>query len=223
MRIGICILLAVTLSLLAQPASAQDYFPLATDLTWTYANDGTGELVSTSLGPVEFNDLTVVELQHIETGPNAQEYHNFWTQDADGDTWLHGAWNADGFSSVYDPPILYIDAPLALGNTWTTEFGWDGVLYEIAYEVQEEGETTVPLGVFYAYGIGAIEPPALTKSRTHDMMGRRLDGVSREASRWHTEGIGEIRGSDGYELVEFSGSVATESASWSGIKALFVP
>ncbi|MBD3221068.1 hypothetical protein GF314_07465 [bacterium] len=220
-RSGILVLAAVTI--LAQPAATQNYFPLETDLTWTYTDGGTGELVSTSLGPADLGGLTVFELRHVETGSNAQEYHNYWTRDDGGDTWLHGAWNADGFAAIYDPPILYIDTPLALGNTWTTEFGWNGSLYEVTYQVLEEGETTVPLGVLYAYGIGAVEPPALREDRTHDVMGRRLDSGSREASRWYTEDIGEIRGSDGYELVTYSGSTATETASWSGIKALFLP
>jgi hypothetical protein len=223
MRIAIHIIVAAAVAITALPLLAQDYFPLETGLTWRYTGSADSELVSTVLGPVDWDGLTVVELKHVETGPGAQEYHNFWIRDDDGRTWLHGAWNASGFGAIYDPPILYIDATLALGHSWITEFGLDGTLYELTYAVFEAGETTVPLGVLFAYGIGAVEPPRIGENAAYDLLGRRLDGASREASRWYSEGIGLIRTFEGLELAEFSGSVAYEVATWSGIKALFTP
>ncbi len=103
------------------------------------------------LGPVEYNGLTVVELQYLQTGSNAQEYHNFWTREASGVVWL----------------------------------------------------------------------PA-TELKGHDIIGRRLDGDSREMDRWYTENIGMVRFTDDLELVTFSGIVATEQTTWTGVKALFI-
>lgn len=220
MRLGSCILMVAAAAGLALPAMAQDYFPLDTGLVWNYTSEGTSELVSTSLGPVEYNGLIAVELQHVQTGYGAQEYHNYWTREDDGDTWLHGAWNADGFAATYDPPILYVDAPLFLGHVWTTEFGMNGTTYEITYEVVEAGETTVPLGVLYGYGISAVQPLPAMDAGNHDLLGRRRD-AGREAGRWLSEGIGMIRTAWGLELASFSGTVAVETITWSGIRALF--
>ena len=213
---------ALLLISLAAVAVAQNYFPLDTGLVWTYTDGMGSNLEGTVLGPVEYNGLTVVELQYLETSGGTQEFHNFWTQEAGGVTWLHGAWNASGFSATYDPPILYIEAPLYQGLVWTTIFGYNGEPSEATYEVFEEGDTTVPMGTLYAYGIGAAEPLPAGEHAGYDMLGRRLDGGTREASRWYTENIGTIRGMGGYELVSFSGTVATEQTTWSGVKALFI-
>ena len=220
MRHLACTLLLISL---ATAAGAQNYFPLDTGLVWTYTDGAGSDLEGTVLGPVEYNGLTVVELQYLQTGANAQEYHNFWTREAGGVTWLHGAWNASGFSATYDPPILYIEAPLYQGLVWTTVFGYNGEPSEATYEVFEEGDTTVPMGTFYAYGIGAAEPPLPAGQLAgYDLLGRRLDGGTREASRWYTENIGMIRYLASFELVSFSGSVATEQTTWTGVKALFI-
>ena len=55
-----------------------------------------------------------------------------------------------------------------------------------------------------------------------DLLGRRLDGDTREASRWYTENIGMIRYLGSFELVSFSGTVATEQTTWTEVKALFI-
>lgn len=206
-------------------ATAQVYFPLDDGLIWNYVDGAGAELESRVLGPIEYNGLTTVEMQYVQTGANAQEYHNFWTQGDDGVTWLHGAWNADGFSATYDPPILYIESPLYLGLVWTTEFGYNGEIYEMTYEVLEEGDTTVPMGVLYAYGIGGPSRsrlPVAGGHADHDPLGRRLTDQSRSTDRWLTENIGLIRDESGFELVSFYGSVAVASTTWTAVKALFV-
>ena len=49
---------------------------------------------------------------------------NYWIPQPDGGVYIAGFWHeGDQFGILFDPPILYVDAPLAVGRTWAVSVG----------------------------------------------------------------------------------------------------
>ncbi len=109
-----------------------------------------------------------------------------------------------GLGACEDPmsPILYIDAPLWVGKTWTYSIGED----EFRTEVFAEEELTVPFG-------GPFPCFVLEKRRNGVLSGYT----------WVNDGLGHLKLQDwtGTAYVLISGGVSVENRSWGGIKTLF--
>ena len=235
--------LALVLLLLAPSTGAINYHPLDLGTEWHYANEigqaqsrvMTGQL--TVLG-VE----TVVRHEEITEGDEVVDiFESFWTCD-DGDLYLHGAVNLmDPFEAAYVPPIMILDAPLELGNTWSTEgVQWclldgtnctEGVDYH--WMVYTEGYVSVPAGLFYAYGIGQYLPPFPLRAPSGErfnLFGRHIrDEVAaahRDATEWYSENVGGVQHGS-YTWPEYTMRLITwqpvpvEHRDWGRIKALF--
>jgi len=151
-----------------------------------------------------------VRSERIEEGGDLVDaFENYWTEDADGNLYLHGAANlTDSIVQwAYLPPILMVDAPLELGRRWLTEdveiVDLDGnplqTLGDYALRVYSSGDVVVPAGTFYAYGVGIDLGPnrrVELPRGTFDLLGRRVGGVTptREgASDWYSDGVGRVR------------------------------
>lgn len=214
----------------ALPAAAQ-YLPLEMGNEWGYVSTTGGSEVHTVTGQIPlFGDTPWV----IEwTGnPGNEGLSNFWTSEPDGDVHVFGFYIEDDFGVVYDPPILYVDAPLELGKVWTQTVDLytypDLVLQgplELAFEVYEDGVLVVPAGEFPSFGIGQTLPPGLLEaSGGRDLLGRVIGAqTGSPATDWFSSGVGVVqyRSIDLWQLESLGGPVPTRSSSWGQIKRTF--
>jgi hypothetical protein len=205
-----------------------DYFPLNEGWTWTYAMLDGGVVEAAIEGWVKFEgEMTIERLVEV-TGPQAQIVHNYWTKDSEGNVFLHGAYNEDGFVAAYDPPIPFIDAPLYQGKTWlvSTDLNGEPIL-DYYYVVDYEGETIVTAGTFYGYRvkIDVPEKSLVTKNgASYDLLGfRRGDAETPDVPFGDTfvDGVGMVIGAFEGELISWQGPVATENSTWGDLKALY--
>lgn len=232
-------LLALLALLPAQDVHAQTYHPLGEGLQWEYSSTVDGMMLMTMMGDRSvFGTETRIRLQEEET----QTYENYWTSDASGNLFLHGAFNYDGFGLLYDPPIQMVSAPLVLGKTWTTEgidlYDMDGNPWgsgpiDYPVRVYTEGTVSVPAGDFYAYGVGfdaGAGAGIVSNGNTYDMFGRRVDDTESRgdnATVWYTEDVGEVIESSiqdeslGFRLVSYDAPVPVLPMSWGVIRSLF--
>jgi len=212
-------------------AQAPDYQPLLSGWEWTFITGQGGDLSEQVAGQLVIHGHLTTEIHCVETVPIPQVYHNYWTKDVDGNVYLHGAWNDSGFVLSYEPPILWVAPPLAVGKTWssTPQFfdGLDdanpGDFHTLAYEVAALADVTVPAGVFAAANIVFVMPWTVTArdGLTYDLCGRRLpDDAVREDGRWVAEGVGRVKETD-WELASYIDPLPNETSTWSDVKRLF--
>jgi hypothetical protein len=224
---------------------AVTYYPLVIGAEWQYEVDGELAGLMSITGHRELMGVTTV-IRHediYEFGMGPMIVENFWTADATGNLFLHGAINYTyDVEFAYWPPIKMIDAPLELGASWITEdiyrFDLDGnplggSPFDYPLAVHFEGQTEVPLGSFYTYGVGFDygAPPLYAEAgRQYDILGRRLsDGStlpSGEPTHWYEEDVGLAQwrftstSSDTFKLAEHQTSPVSE-LSWGRTKLLF--
>jgi hypothetical protein len=142
-------------------AQSEPYRPLNIGNWWEYHGTG-GEHEVQRVARVDSIWGDKVCVVHYEQSTNNEGLENYWTSKADGGLLLWG-WNRtlDGTGLLYEPPIVYIDAPLSLGKTWIStcnvyklpDTTYIGTL-NIEFCVYEEGYISVPAGDFYSFGIG---------------------------------------------------------------------
>ncbi len=229
--------LAALYLLLAAPAFAVSYMPLATGMTWDYTSPSAGPHNMMMCGTRVVHGV-VTSVRHQSEA--AQVYENYWSDDADGTLYLHGAWNVThDFKAVYVPPIVFLQPPLAVGRTWANphiqvedfEGNPAGDPFSYPMAVFEDVVLTVPAGSFHCYGVGfdAGGFTARAGTMTFTATGRRIDAGTTPASvgsatDWFSEGVGEVRfagGADVYDLVGWGAPTDTRPATWGAIKALF--
>jgi len=221
--------LILALAALAAPALAQiSYLPQAPGCAWTYTDGAGHERTVAAVGPAVIQGEDVQEL--VWTEPD-QVYHNFWSLDAEGAVYLHGAFNEDGFVASYSPPILALPAVTATQRCWSTAtriyWSLDGSepwgVATITYCIVGGGVTTVPAGDFETVTVEASLPPfAADPDRpAHDALGRRRDGGARvPAACSYAAGVGLVK-EGAWELTTYGGPTPHEAAGWGEIKALF--
>ena len=234
MSTGQRIITAITITLLASAALGQvGYWPLAEGNTWTYVSDGgqSETLLVTEQIPIFGHSAWVVD--YPESSWN-EPLENYWSEGPDGQVYLHGFWRDDqgGWGYLYEPPVLFVDAPLAVGDTWSTTYD----TYQLPGEIFDEQRTitltavefgtyVVPAGEFEAFGVGYARQAVLERAgRQYSLTGEALEPGGRDAGHWWSLGVGRIRYhvTDALQLESYMiGTVATEARSWSGIKNLF--
>ncbi|HEY2956467.1 MAG TPA: hypothetical protein VGK89_14605 [Candidatus Eisenbacteria bacterium] len=170
----------------------------------------------------------------IRYGPSLynEGLENYWSTSPDGDVLLHGFNRSlENFGYVYDPPIVLLDAPLAVGSTWTQTVNYYALpdttpagTFTITFGVFEAGALAVPAGTFYAYGIGQAPGGVmvLAGTGTFSVTGRRITSSS-TATDWWAEGVGRVKyaSDQEYQLESFTGPTGTDAITWGGLKALY--
>ncbi|HET9886774.1 MAG TPA: hypothetical protein VFR10_04615 [bacterium] len=217
-------------------AAGSVYFPLEPRAMWSYVGDeGGAEHVFIGGTQVVIGVETVVRHVEVQSQLYGESFENFWTSSGDGDVWLHGFTN-ETFSLSYDPPILWFDAPLEVGKTWSTTTQPFGDLegkvpfddpFTITIGVISEQEIVVPAGKFFAYEVGQV-PPGIRlslNSGVFDFSGQHLDAFDRgdNFNDWVSYGVGIVRfrGLEHYVLETFDFPVSVEPQSWSRLKSLY--
>jgi len=207
-------------------AQNHQYFPLVLDSVWEYSiTEGTSTVGIT--GTATINGLETYVRLSILTGPHAQTVINYWSLNEEGDVFLHGASNADGFSVTYDPPILWLDPPLSVGQSWIVETMADNQFLSFTTGIIWEGEVTVPAGLFHTYGRAILGGQVLLfadRYGSHDLLGFRVDPQRQrdDVSEWYNNGTGMIKDQyANHQLVDYMIPVGVEVSSWSELKALY--
>ena len=224
----------------AEPAPA--YMPLVPGLIWEYETVG-GDTWTTSVGgPLQVRGRPTTTLSDVISVPEPQVVENYWSVDASGSVYLHGAHNlTHGMVLAYEPPILWLAAPLRVGETWGTSVEVYSVLEGgapyteamLVYGALVEMDLAVPAGTFPVFGVGFIEPPRLDKGdgRVFDVRGRLLGGnggdkddIVGEADHWYSDGTGVVQQSFIgllFRLTNWNGPTATTAATWGRVKDLY--
>jgi hypothetical protein len=223
-------------------AGLKNYLPLHIGLRWDYDNGQGSTMRSTVQGPMTILGRETTVILHELTGPAAQDLRNFWSVDAESNLYLHGAENlSGGFVAVYDPPILWLDAPLFVGKSWTTstkvyyDFAgtYPGDPIQVPLAVGEEVDLTVPAGTYHCFGTGSpVVLEALTASDggRYDLLGLRYETeiagrAEVDYNGWYADGVGQVRDvfpSYGiFDMTSWNGPVLTLCRSWGGIKSLY--
>lgn len=111
------LLLAILLTLAFGGTLARDYYPVGNGFTWTYSSGETQVMT----GPRDFEGASVMILTHYLDGiPVSEDYLLY----GDGVQTLGTA--SGGQVVRFDPPlIVYLGAPLEVGDAWqsTTQLG----------------------------------------------------------------------------------------------------
>lgn len=207
---------------------AADYFPLRQDATWSYALDYGGERTVTVVGKADVLGVQTFEVVQVLTGADAQTFHDYWTIDAEGDLRLHRAWNETyPYDVVYDPPILFLDAPLEAGKSWSTSTDAGGAALTFACSVDALLPVSVPAGTFPCFAVSSTVTTDGKAAATHDVLGRRLDAADKAAPlRYYSDGVGLVKETDSvpgtsHRLTSWSLPTALTEATWGRIKSLF--
>ena len=226
-------LLVAALLLASRPSMAggQSYLPLYVGNQWMYSGLQGASETATVTGTVLIRGLETFVIRH---GPSTfnEGLENYWSTSPDGDVLVHGFNRTlEGFGAIYDPPIVLLDAPLAVGRTWTqtvTNYTLPDTTptttFTISFQVFEAGALTVPGGTFYAYGIGQ-SPGGMTvlaRAGTFSVTGRRIT-TSGGATDWWAQAVGRVKytADQEYQLEAFTGPTGTDAITWGGLKALY--
>ena len=227
------LLFALVSALAAAPpaARAQSYQPLQVGNQWVYSYLPGGSETKTVTGTVRVFGREAFVIRY---GPSLDNegLENYWSTSPDDDVLLHGFNRTldPGWNFIYDPPVVMLDAPPALGGTWTQTVTWYTVsgpdtipagTFPLTYAVLEAGDLTVPAGTFYAFGIGT--PPEIgarfASAGAFTVTGDRITTLA-VATDWWAEGVGLVRTGD-YVLEAFGGPTGADAITWGGLKALY--
>ncbi len=227
MKLILACILAVSI---VGPAAGQDYLPLETGNFWSYVTDAGFKEMRVVVDQVPVFQGTPYKIEYTISSDN-QGLVNYWTSGPDGDVLLWGFFR-DGWGRLYQPPISMVDAPLAVGKSWTTTIDFyslpDTIFMEtldMTYIVQEAPELTVPAGVFPTYGIGSPEPVATTLSAgRYTPWGELVTDKDAGRLSWYSLDVGIVQDDLGrfYKLETYTDHpVAVEVSSWGAVKALY--
>lgn len=226
------VILTVIAGLLAATAcSAQPYLPLATGNFWTYRLDY-GPLETRVVGePVQFQGRTAYPLAYV-VSPANEGLVNYWSEAPGGGVLLHG-FTRPTLGVWYEPPLLWVDGMLAVGQTWTQESdfyilpsgAWYG-RWEFGAEVLAQETRTVPAGDFACFGLRdfANGPPKAMFGGAYDLCGQAVAGKDGLVDYWVARDVGivEEKVDATYQLEAWFGPpVAASALSWGAVKALF--
>jgi hypothetical protein len=231
--IGLFVLCAAVLGPSCGPARADDFLPLAVGNFWEYVDEDGDVEIQVVVGTAEIwgTEVHVVEFQE---SPVDEGLLDFWTSGPDGNVCLWGFWRDDaGWGLLYDPPVRFVDAPLSLGKEWENTFDAYGLpdtllvgTSHLSLVVTEEGDLTVPAGVFHSFGIATDEgegPGPVPGDYT--ILGRRraADGVRDASQWWWSDGVGQVQyGASGlFQLSSYFMTTPAQPLSWTRIKAVY--
>jgi len=227
MKLFIACILVVSI---AGPVAGQEYLPLETGNFWSYITDGGGEEMRVVGDQVPIFQGTPYGIEYTISDGN-QGLVNYWTSGPDGDVLLWGFFR-DGWGRLYQPPINMVDAPLAVGKSWTTTVDIyslpDTVFMEtmdMTNIVQEDPELTVPAGVFPTYGIGTLNPVSTTLSTgRYTLSGELMMDKDVGYLSWYSLDVGIVQDDFGpiYKLETYTDHpVGVVVSTWGAVKALY--
>lgn len=223
------------ISLVGTPENArcQTYQPLDIGNFWSYQGPSGEQETHIVQGTRVIRGTPVYVVKY--SGGHDDGLENYWTTDASGDLFLWGFYapNAE-FGLVYDPPLLFLDSPLALGDSWQTTFSAYSLpdtsyfgQFTFRQKVYEEGVVTVPAGDFYAYGVGeapGAPSPSIPFLADHDLAGNAISTTRGGApTSWFSQDVGEVQ-LNAFVFLKLTAYLAptpTTPSSWGALKHRF--
>ena len=106
----------------ASRCAAQDYLylPLAVGNRWSYDNDFGFHEEQHVTGTIELFGRTAFVMRYVNSDVN-EGLENYWIAEPSGDLYVCGYHRTlQGYGRLYDPPILWVDAPLWLDKSWSS-------------------------------------------------------------------------------------------------------
>ncbi len=214
----------------SMPAVAEDYLPLQTGNFWSYVTSGGDQEMRVVTGQVPFFQGMPYAIEHT-ISVSDQGLVNYWTLDPDGDVLLWGFFR-DGWGYVYEPPIVMVDAPLAVGKSWSTNvdiISLPDTSYvttaDLQYFAAEAQDVIVPAGIFASFGIGSPDPGAKSLlGGRYTLWGTLVTDKANEELTWYSAGVGVVqeRISSLLMLETYTDRpVSVEMTTWGGVKALY--
>jgi hypothetical protein len=237
MKTMLGVMLAVVVGATPVASRANEYLPLDTGWVWTY-EDSTRQTAVTMevLGDYTVRGRATRVVRETRSGMFPQITETYWSTNDEGDLFVHGARNLSyNIESAYEPPLLWVDAPMALSTTWTTSAliypdlngaGEPQGPFDFTMTVASDEEISVPAGTFASFGIAfAISDPNVLPSINGKGWSDRVAiAFGAEPTWWFTDGVGIPRFWSGTWLLLTNWadpSTATEATSWGKVKALF--
>jgi len=230
--LALCLVLATLALSIGSPALAQPYFPLAIGNSWDYQTAGGVHETQTITGTTTVFGHTAF-VNTFTNNPDNAGLENYWQVGNNGGVLLLGFFRSnDGFGIVYDPALTIVDAPLAVGKTWSSEATFyrlpamttEGT-FTVSFSAYEDVMLTVPAGTYHAFGIGQYLPPGSAKTFAGAPL--NLDGTLRvtagQATDWYTAGVGEVQYGPGdlFQLVGLNLPTPATALSWGRVKAVY--
>jgi len=225
---------ALLLVVAAPSAHAQSYMPLAVGNHWSYASPSGAHDDQLVTGTKTILGRSVYVITYGASGVNAG-LENYWIPEPDGGVYLCGFWHeSDQFGVLYDPPILYVNAPLTVGKAWAVHVGsWrlpgmtDFGPFDLGFEVMEESDLALPVGTLHSFGIGQTLPPTI---RTPTGSLRTLEGKvpttqGSLATDWFSVGVGYVQyqygENDPLQLTSYDIPTPVAVTTWGAIKSRY--
>ena len=214
----------------AVPAAAEEYLPLETGNFWSYVAEGGYQemrVVGTQVPVFQGNPYPI----EYTISPSNQGLVNFWTSGDDGDVLLWGFFRSS-WGYLYDPPIRMVDAPLAVGKSWSTTVDVyalpDTVFFqtrEFTFMVHEAPDLEVPAGVFPTFGIGSPDPGKNSiLGGGYTLWGETRSNKAATVDSWYSLGVGIVQDNLDhlFQLETYTDHpVGIEVTSWGAVKALY--
>lgn len=210
-------------------AAAADYFPIVDGVVWAYHSSSPqwDDQYTTHFAGTELVNGVATRVMLFTDGQDDGLQH-FWTETPSGDKFLHGWSHPAGLRNEFVPPLLEIDAPLALGKTWdvATVGSLTGPL-TVHYTVAAVGSVTVPAGTFEALTIEIqLEWPTAMKALGVSAFGTRRPASDAEVyeRRMYADGAGLIGWSIGGrvdELLSIDALVGVEPLTWTAVRQFY--
>ncbi len=197
----------ITSTILVLTASGQDhyYWPTAVGNDHYYQISGDTEQMIRRFVPGEAHGASTLMVELIESGEVVDSGGHLHTTDSEGRVWYHGWLNSGtGAWVLFDQPLLYIDAPLAIGSTWDTWTDSPFGFYQVRGECVAVELVSVPAGTFECYHVHYSES---------------YFDITEEYDHWYCDGVGLIQFDDHQLLPGYVTPV--ESSTWSSVKELF--
>jgi hypothetical protein len=162
----VCACALIALALLPLTARAGDWQPLAIGSRWEYRGTGGKHQVQT----ITVNKTVrgrVVAVKSYAEGVDAG-LENYWLHYSDGSVLLAGFSNPSaGIALAYEPPLLFLPVPPAVGNPVDPQYvsAYDLLTDAFLFAVQIQNSVTehvvlnLPAGSFNTFGVIAAAPP----------------------------------------------------------------
>jgi hypothetical protein len=192
----------VFLVALAGAAAAADYWPLTPGTTFTY-QDPAWNVDIQEMGPGWFVRNRTSE---------ACSGQDFYRLSEDGDVLWCGynriceSW-VDPSSVEFDPPVLFLDLPLTMYKSWTSQASIGGIAH--------------PESVIYYFIVNGQES-VTTPAGTFDTIRIQYfgSGLSVQTLYLHRQ-LGPVLDVNGSRLSGWTGVVENDLATWGEVKALY--
>lgn len=237
----VVIFLVVIQASLAMSRDLFGYLPLEPGLAWEYSAIGNNTWSRMVEGEQIIIGRSAMRVFNFQLGPEYEHlFYQFWSQDEEGNVFLHGFNVPDsGPHRYYEPPILWVDAQAEPGDSWT----WYCAVYSDPEGTQfdeyrsgtrsctESRDVTVPAGTFFSYAFASQNDKGAAQVASHRLS---LDGSLlidqpgvRHPKTWFSWGVGVIWSSihvNGWTylgLTDWNGPVSIERRTWSDLKAHF--